>query len=294
MNPTTITSHAARGAEGRVGAAIRQASASTGVDFNYLLNQARVESGLNPNARARTSSATGLYQFIEQTWLGTVRRHGAEHGMGWAANAIRQQSNGRFTVADPAMRRAILDLRRNPEASSAMAAEFASDNGRHLEARLGRAAEPVDLYLAHFLGAGGATRFLRAHDANPGGAAAAILPAAARANRTIFYRRDGSARSFAEIRDRFAARIGGANPAAPAREALPDVRMAALGVVPEAGGAARGVFPGMGIADLGIPGMGVAALDPTFTLPTSKQPFAGPSPEYARMAYLMLAGLGGE
>ena len=259
------------------------------------MNQARVESGLNPNARARTSSATGLYQFIEQTWLGTVRRHGAEHGMGWAANAIRQQSNGRFTVADPAMRRAILDLRRNPEAASAMAAEFASDNGHHLEARLGRAAEPVDLYLAHFLGAGGATRFLRAHDANPGGAAAAILPAAARANRTIFYRRDGSARSFAEIRDRFAARIGGgANPAAPARGAMPDVRMAALGAISETGNAARNMVPGMGMAGLGMPDMGIAALDPTYTLQGGKQPFAGPSPEYARMAYLMLAGLGGE
>jgi len=292
MNPTTITSDAARGAgtdlaargaQGRVGAAIRQASARTGVDFNYLLNQARVESGLNPNARARTSSATGLYQFIEQTWLGTVRRHGAEHGMGWAANAIRQQPNGRYSVADPAMRRAILDLRRNPEAASAMAAEFAGDNGQHLQARLGRTAEPVDLYLAHFLGAGGATRFLRAHDANPGGSAAAILPAAARANRSIFYRRDGSARSFAEIRDRFAARIGGgANPAAPAREALPDLRMAGLGSVLDAGGAALDA----------ISETGLAALDPTYALPAGKQPFAGPSPEYARTAYLMLSGLG--
>lgn len=283
MNPTTVNDLAVRGPQGRVGAAIRQASARTGVDFTYLLNQARVESGLNPNARARTSSATGLYQFIEQTWLGTVRRHGTQHGMGWAANAIRQQSNGRFTVADPAMRRAILDLRRNPEASSAMAAEFAADNGQHLERRLGRTAEPVDLYLAHFLGAGGATRFLRAHDANPNGPAAALLPAAARANRAIFYRRDGAPRSFAEIRDRFAARIGGDGaPAAPVRQAVPHVRMAALGGV-----------PGLGMNELGAqPDAGSAALDAGFTLPAGKQRFAGPSPEYARMAYLMLAGLG--
>ena len=172
MIPTTGSELALRGAQGRVGAAISQASARTGVDFTYLFNQARIESSLNPNARARTSSATGLYQFIEQTWLGTVRRHGAEHGLGWAANAIQRGQNGRYYVADPQMRRAILDLRRNPEASAAMAAEFASDNGRYLEARLGRPAESVDLYLAHFLGAGGAARFLRAHDANPRGAAA--------------------------------------------------------------------------------------------------------------------------
>ncbi len=264
MNPTNVSGLALRGAQGRVGAAIQQASARTGVDFNYLLNQARIESSLNPNARARTSSATGLYQFIEQTWLGTVQRHGAEHGLGWAANAIQRGANGRYTVANPQMRQAILDLRRNPEASAAMAAEFASDNGQYLERRLGRPAESVDLYLAHFLGAGGAARFLRAHDANPEGAAAAALPAAARANRWVFYNRNGSPRSFAEIRERFAARIGGgASPAAPTRRPLPDVQL--------------------------------AMLDTSTVLGVGKgQPAVAANAEYARLAYLMLASLGTE
>ena len=187
MIPTTTTRNVA-GDSGRdrVTAAIQLASARTGVQFDYLFNQARVESSLNPNARARTSSATGLFQFIEQTWLGMVKQHGAEHGLSWAADAIQRGRNGHYYVADPAMRREILDLRRQPEASSAMAAEFASDNGRYLQSRLGRPAEPVDLYLAHFLGAGGAARFLRAHDSNPAAAAAPLLPQAARANRPIF------------------------------------------------------------------------------------------------------------
>ena len=47
--------------------AIARASESTGVDFDYLLAQARLESGLNPDAKARSSSATGLYQFIDST-----------------------------------------------------------------------------------------------------------------------------------------------------------------------------------------------------------------------------------
>lgn len=255
MIPTKIGGTGIEAARGAVGAAIQQAALRTGVDFQYLLGQARIESGLDPNARARTSSATGLYQFIEQTWLGTVEKHGAKHGLGWAADAIRRGPGGRYQVDDPAMRRAILDLRTDPRAAAGMAAEFAADNRDHLESRLGRAAAPVDLYLAHFLGAGGAAKFLGAHDRDPDAPAAAAMPAAARANRWVFYHRDGTPRSYAEIRARFAAKLGDAP--APARGAapadLPMVRMAAL---EQAAPAAR-----------------------------------GPSPQYARLAYLMLAQL---
>jgi hypothetical protein len=194
-------------AGGPVRRAIYTAASVTGVDFNYLLNQARVESGLNPAARAGTSSATGLYQFIEQSWLGVVAEHGAAHGLDWAASAIERGSNGRYRVADPAMRAAILDLRADPAASAAMAAELASDNRDHLERRLGHAVETVDLYLAHFLGAGGATRFLRRLEDAPDTPAAALFPAAARANRGVFFDRDGTARSLTEVRARFAAKF---------------------------------------------------------------------------------------
>ena len=260
MNPT-INEAGQGGLRGRVSSAIQLASARTGVDFSYLFNQARIESGLNPNARARTSSATGLFQFIEQTWLGTVRKHGADHGLGWAAQAIRRGADGRYRVVDPAMRRAILDLRRQPEAASAMAGAFASDNRDYLESRLGRSAEPVDLYLAHFLGPAGAAGFLRAHDANPNRAAASVVPAAARANRWVFYNRDGSPRSLAQIRERFAARIGGgATPPAtrPAGNPLLEAPVRTASLYTEPG-----------------------------------PPAAGPSPRYARLAYLMLAQLGG-
>jgi len=283
MNPTT-TSRTVTGGSGRerVTAAIQLASARTGVRFDYLFNQARVESSLNPNAHARTSSATGLFQFIEQTWLGMVKQHGAEHGLGAQANAIQRGRNGHYYVADPAVRRQILDLRRQPEAASAMAAEFASDNGRYMESRLGRQAEPVDLYLAHFLGAGGATRFLRAHDANPDGAAAAMLPAAARANRGVFYNRDGSARSFAEIRSHFAERMGGGAPAAPVRTVdarpRPGFDLAALDLDPRETDALAG-------DPLGI--------DVALEAGRSRSGATAPSPQLARMAYMMLARLGG-
>jgi hypothetical protein len=248
----------------RVGTAIARASARAGVDFSYMMNQAKIESSLNPNARASTSSATGLYQFLDQTWLGTVKKHGAENGLGWAADAVQQGRDGRYRIADPEMRKAVLDLRKNPEAAASMAAEFAADNRDYLESKLGRAAEPVDLYLAHFLGAAGASKFLSAHDANPDASAASVAPAAARSNRWVFYNRDGSPRSLAEVRERFAAKIGGdsvsTTPSQPASsEEFARVRMASMDTNNKA---------------------------------NTTQPIAGPSPRYAKLAYMMLAELG--
>ncbi len=195
--------------EPRVRAAIAQAAGRTGVDFGYLYNQARIESSLDPQARARTSSAAGLFQFTKQTWLQVVKAHGADHGASWAASAIERGTTG-LTVADPQLRTTIDNLRYDPEFASAMAAEFAADNRGHLEARLGHDVEPVDLYLAHFLGSAGATDFLAAHDADPDAAAAPLFPAAAAANRAIFYGPGGAPRSLDDIRISFAAKLDGA------------------------------------------------------------------------------------
>jgi hypothetical protein len=194
----------------RVTAAIANASARTGVSFDYLMDQARIESGMRPDARAATSSATGLYQFTRQTWLGTVKQHGAEYGLNWAAAAISQNTDGSYSVADAAMRSVILDLRTDPEAAAAMAAEFAADNNAYLQSRVGSNPEAVDLYLAHFLGAEGAARFLTAHRDDPEQSAAPLFPAAANANRAIFYSADGAPRSLTDIRRNFAAKLGNA------------------------------------------------------------------------------------
>src|SRR3989344_294035 len=79
-----------------VEAAIRQASRATGVDAEFLVRTARRESAMNPSARAPTSSAAGLFQFIEQTWLATVKAHGAKHGYGQYADLIHRGSDGRW------------------------------------------------------------------------------------------------------------------------------------------------------------------------------------------------------
>lgn len=256
---------------GRVQNAIASASASTGVNFGYLYHQARIESGFNPNAKATTSSASGLYQFTTQTWLGVLKNHGSEHGLSWAANAITKGSDGHYYVSDDTTRQEILALRQNPETSAAMAGEYASDNKDVLEAKLGREASSTDLYMAHFLGPAGATRFLKAKDANPDQAAASVMPAAARANRWVFYDKSGNPRSLEQVYERFASRFNQSTPAAPAPSGSPADSPSDLAQ------------------------MQLAALngtsDGTSPLPTA-QSLLTPSPQTARLAYLMLASLG--
>lgn len=162
--------------------AIARAAQATGVDFSYLLAQAKIESSLNPGARAETSSAAGLYQFTKGTWLAMLDRHGGEHGLDWAQGAI---AGGK--VADPALRAQIMALRFDPQASALMAGELASDNRAALSERLGREPDAAELYMAHFLGSEGAGRFLSALALDPAQSAAALLPDAAAANRSIFY-----------------------------------------------------------------------------------------------------------
>ncbi len=272
---------------GRVQNAIASASASTGVDFKYLYHQARIESGFNANAHATTSSASGLYQFTNQTWLGVMKQHGAEHGLSWAANAITRDANGHYSVSDETTKQEVLALRQSPETSAAMAGEYASDNRDILQAKLGRATNSTDLYMAHFLGPAGATRFLKAKDADPDRAAASVMPAAARANKWVFYDKAGNPRSLADVYQRFAARFDQATPAA--SDSSP-VQMA--GATDTASDIARMQLAALnGTSD----GINVATADGIAAGPATNMTAASvltPSPQTARLAYLMLASLG--
>jgi hypothetical protein len=179
---------------------IQEASTQTGAGFDHLINTAMRESSLNPAAKASTSSASGMFQFIEQTWLGMVKRHGAEHGLTQQAAAITQDATGRYKVPDAAQRQEILALRRDPRISALMAGELTAENRNILENRLNREVSGGELYAAHVLGAGGAARLITAAEENPSSRADALFPAAARANRGIFYE-NGQARSIAEVTD---------------------------------------------------------------------------------------------
>src|SRR5882724_8444222 len=183
----------------RVTGAIRDAARATGAGFEYLLNTALRESNLNPNAKAKTSSATGLFQFIDQTWLGTMKQSGASLGYGKYADAISKTSSGRYVVNDPSVRDQIFALRKDATANSLMAGAFANSNAKVLTERLGSKPDDGELYMAHFLGASGAARFIRAAEANPNARAAGYFPKAAQANHSIFYDRQGGAKSLKQV-----------------------------------------------------------------------------------------------
>lgn len=193
-----------RQAAPRVVNAIKTAAARTGVNFSYLMEQAAAESGFDAHAGSKTSSAKGLYQFIESTWLSMVRKYGSSHGMGKYAQMIDE--DGR--VADPQARSEILELRNDPEKASFLAAEFASENRDYLVQKAGMKPDEVgsaELYLAHFLGAGSAAGFLKAMKENPIANAADLFPRAANANRNVFYdTKTGEARTLAGVYDFFA------------------------------------------------------------------------------------------
>jgi hypothetical protein len=182
-----------------VGTAIARASQATGVDFGYLMRTARRESGFNPSAKAQSSSAGGLFQFVDQTWLGALKQHGAKHGYSAFANLIKTASDGRLSVAGGGdARKEVMALRMDPKASSLMAGELASDNAAYLRGRVGREPTAGELYAAHFLGPKASADLIEAYQHRPGTPAAALFPDAAAANPAIFYR-DGRAASVSEI-----------------------------------------------------------------------------------------------
>lgn len=196
--------------------AIQRASKATGVDFGFLMKTAARESSFNPRAQAATSSAAGLFQFVDQTWLATLKQHGARHGYGDYAARIERGSDGRYRV-DPEARRAVMDLKLDPHAASLMAGELASDHAAYLSGRVGRAPTAGELYAAHFLGPQGSARLIRAVESQPGASAASLFPEAARANRSIFYR-DGRAATVGEVYANLT-RTGGAGQAVEAVDA---------------------------------------------------------------------------
>ncbi len=187
------------GTKSQIVAALQQAASATGTDFQYLLDTAQRESGLKTQAKSATSSASGLFQFVDQTWMGLVKKYGAQYGLGAYANAISQGPDGRYRADSPADRQAILALKNDPRTAALMAGHYASDTRNALEGSLGRNVDNGELYAAHFLGADSACRLIKLNSSNPNACAASAFPQAASANRGVFYHADGTPKSIHEV-----------------------------------------------------------------------------------------------
>jgi len=209
---------------------IRDASQATSTDFGLLMAQAERESGFRTDAKSSTSSAAGLFQFVDSTWLDLVHRFGDKYGVGDLAQQISHTSSGKLVVSDTSTRHKILDLRQDPAISASLAAEYAKQNQTEMEQSLGRRLSRGDLYMAHFLGAGGATQFLKALAQKGDTPAATLLPDAAAANRAIFYDSSGHAKSVREIYQSVAAKIE--NEANAFRDKVPSALSASLPSAP--------------------------------------------------------------
>jgi hypothetical protein len=188
---------------------IVRAADATGVDAAYLMALADKESSLLPASKAGTSTAEGLFQFLEATWLDVLRRYGPKHGFLWVEHAIKTVQ-GKPVVQDDAQRRWILNLRRDPYLSALMAGEMVNAQREILAGKAERDPSFSELYIAHFMGVRGASRFLDLLDDKPTATAAREFPRAAKANPSIFTegRRKVKNLTMAEVRESFDAMIG--------------------------------------------------------------------------------------
>lgn len=155
------------------------ASKMAGVDPGLMASKASIESSFKAGVSAGTSSATGLYQFIDSTWNEMLRKYGSKYGI---------------APGTP---------RTDPRANALMAAEYLKENQAYMEKSLGRKMTDVDLYAGHFLGAGGAVQLL---GADPNADAVRLMPKAASANRPIFYE-GGRPRTVGEVYQELTRRV---------------------------------------------------------------------------------------
>ncbi|UCC55776.1 MAG: transglycosylase SLT domain-containing protein [Gammaproteobacteria bacterium] len=183
-------------------AAIQLGSIRTGVDFTYLMELARVESNFNPTVRAKKSSATGLFQFTENSWLEAVRRYGAEYGLESYATRVKlidYYQQKRKPGARDLLQQEVLALRLNPRLSTLLAAENIKHNTQNLSYETKREPGLTDLYLSHFFGLSGALMFLKTLDEEPTAIAGEIFPGAAARNQRVFQNPKRQPRTVAEV-----------------------------------------------------------------------------------------------
>ena len=125
-------------------------------DFYERLSMA--ESSNNPKAKSKTSSAGGLFQFIDSTWKGVVKQHNLGHS---------------------------LEDKYDPKKAKEAAVIHNEWNKRYLQKSLGYEPTEGQLYAAWFLGANGAKTLLTASPKQL--AKEVVKPSQVNANEQMFY-----------------------------------------------------------------------------------------------------------
>jgi hypothetical protein len=187
---------------------LNNAGDKSNVDFSYLVETAQRESSMNPSAKAPSSSAVGLFQFLDSTWLQVMKQEGPRLGYQEYADAITTDRDGDYIIKDKKLRAEVLKLREDPQVAADMAAAFTRTNGAYLEKKFGRMPSPGELYIAHFLGPQGAEKMFNAGLADPDQVAAKLFPKQAKANPQIFYA-NGHPRTVREVYKALVAQHGG-------------------------------------------------------------------------------------
>jgi len=198
-NPSALGQKSNISIRPQIEAALVRASKATGVDFKYLVDTAVRESNLKTDAKSKASSATGLFQFIDQTWFATLKEFGPKFGLQKYSDAIETSPSGRHKVSSSALSREILALRTDPDISAMMAGAYANKSATYLKELLGREPRQGELYIAHFLGLKGGGEFISAASKKPGVSAAAFFPQAAKSNPSIFYDKRGQPRTLRQV-----------------------------------------------------------------------------------------------
>ncbi|BDH16681.1 MAG: hypothetical protein [Bacteriophage sp.] len=156
-----------------VKATLLAAAKMVGVDPSIMVAIPAVESGYDPSIKAKGSSAAGLFQFVSGTWNAMIGKYGKVYGIPAGTSPLDARAN------------------------AVLGACYIRENAELIK-KIKGSVNATDIYMAHFLGGGGVKTFLQAMHQNPNISAASILPAAAKANSSIFFNA-GKPRTVGEV-----------------------------------------------------------------------------------------------